>query len=156
MSASGWLLGGTALCAGVFGGAMFAFSTFVLPALGRVAPRDAVVAMQAMNERAPVSLLMLPLGGVAIGSLAVVATSLLWEGPDRGLRLAGGALALASFVVTGVGNVPLNNRLATVVADSATGADWLGFAEPWLAWNGARTLSALAGAVLLAGAAARA
>lgn len=155
MSAATWLLGATAGAAAVFSGAMFVFSAFVLPALGDLAPRDAVLAMQAMNLRAPNSLLMVPLGAVTLGSLAVIVTALVGDGPDRTLRVSGALLALASVAITGVGNVPLNNRLGTLDAGAATSADWLAFSRPWLGWNGARSTVALAGAILLAVAAAR-
>ncbi|WP_404383603.1 DUF1772 domain-containing protein [Knoellia locipacati] len=150
------LLAGTAACAAVFGGAMFAFSAFVMPALRDLDAREGVRAMQTMNLRAPRSALMVPLAGVAVGSVAVVVASLAGDGADRGLRLSGAVLVFASFVVTGVGNVPLNTRLATVDASSATAADWSRFSQPWVAWNGARIATALAGAALLAAAAGRA
>lgn len=156
MSTAVWVLGATSAAAAVFSGAMFVFSAFVVPALSDLAPRDAVLAMQAMNRRAPESLLLVPLGAAAAGSVAVVVMVSVGEGPDRVLRVAGALLAVGSVVITGVGNVPLNNRLATLDAQLATAADWQAFSRPWLAWNGARSAVALAGAVLLAVAAARA
>lgn len=156
MSAMRWVLGVTATAAAVFSGAMFVFSAFVMPALGDLAPRDGVLAMQAINVRAPNSMLLLPMGGVTLGALAVIAVALLGSGPDRALRLGGAVLALASIVITGIGNIPLNNRLAQLDAHVATTADWHGFAAPWLMWNAARALAGLAGAVVLAVAAARA
>lgn len=156
MSVAGWVLGVAATSAAVFSGAMFVFSAFVMPALGDLAPRDGVLAMQAMNVRAPNSLLLVPMGGVTLGALAVIVMALVGNGPDRPLRIVGAVLALASIVITGVGNIPLNNRLADLDAQVATAADWQGFAGPWLVWNAARALAGLAGAVLLAVAAARA
>ncbi|MEO7267664.1 MAG: anthrone oxygenase family protein [Knoellia sp.] len=155
MSAATWVLAATAASAAVFSGAMVVFSAFVMPALGDLAPRDGVLAMQAMNVRAPNSLLLIPMGGIALGSLAVIAMALAGDGSERALPIAGALLALASIVITGVGNIPLNNRLAGLDAQVATAADWQGFAGPWLAWNAARFLVSLAGAVLLAVAAAR-
>lgn len=155
MTAAAWVLGIAATSAAIFSGAMFAFSAFVIPALGDLAPRDGVLAMQAMNVRAPDSPLLIPMGGIAAGALAVVVMALVDDGPDRVLRIVGALLALASVVITGVGNVPLNNRLADLDAQVATAADWEGFAGPWLAWNTARFVVGLAGAALLAIAAAR-
>ncbi|MFC7491928.1 MULTISPECIES: anthrone oxygenase family protein [unclassified Knoellia] len=156
MSDTAWVLAATAVSSTVFAGAMFAFSAFVLPALGDLAPRDGILAMQAMNVRAPASLLLLPMGGVGVGSVAVVVMALAGDGPDRAVRIVGALLALASVAITGIGNIPLNNQLAGVDADVATAVDWQGFAGPWLAWNAARSLTGLAGGVLLAVAAARA
>ena len=141
MSATTWVLGVTSVSAAVFAGAMFVFSAFVMPALGDLAPREGVLAMQAMNVRAPNSLLLIPMGGMALGAVAVVVMALVGDGPDRGMRIVGALLAFASIVITGVGNVPLNNRLARLDAQVATAADWQGFAGPWLAWNAARFLS---------------
>lgn len=155
MSTATWVLGATAAAAAVFGGAMFAFSAFVMPALSDLAPRDAVISMQAMNLRAPNSLLLVPLGAAAVGSLTVVVMAFVGDGSDRALRVVGALLTLGSVVITGIGNVPLNNRLASVDAQVATADDWQAFSRPWLVWNGARTAAALAGAVLLAVAAAR-
>lgn len=156
MSAVTWLLGATAAAAAVFSGAMFVFSAFVMPALSDLAPRDAVLAMQAMNLRAPNSLLVVPLGAAAVGSLAILVMAFVGDGSDRVLQVAGALLALGSVVITGIGNVPLNNRLAILDAQLATADAWQAFSRPWLAWNGARSAVALAGAVLLAVAAARA
>lgn len=155
MSAVGWVLGVTAASSAVFAGAMFVFSAFVMPALADLAPREGVLAMQAMNVRAPNSLLLLPMGGVAIGAVAVFVMTLVGDGPDRAVRIVGALLAFGAIVITGVGNIPLNNRLATLDAEIATAADWQGFASPWLAWNAARFIVGLAGAVMLAVAAAR-
>lgn len=155
MSATVWALGCAATAAVTFGGAMFVFSAFVLPALGDLAPREAVLAMQAMNVRAPKSTLLIPMAAMALGSVAVVVMTLVGDGPDRATRIVGALLAFAAIVITGVGNIPLNNRLAALDAEVATAADWQGFARPWLGWNAARFLTSLVGAVLLAIAATR-
>lgn len=155
MNAWTWVLGVTAVSAAVFAGAMFVFSAFVMPALGDLAPREGVLAMQAMNVRAPNSLLLVPMGGVAVGAVAVIVMAVGGDGSGRVLRIVGALLTLASLVITGLGNVPLNNRLAALDADVATAADWQSFAGPWLRWNAARFLAGLAGAVTLAVAASR-
>lgn len=143
---------GTATASGVFGGAMFAFSSFVMPALRALPPRDALAAMQAINIEAPRSLLMLPLLGTAAGSVALGAHAIL-AGPSegRGLRLAGAALGLASFAITAGYHVPRNNALAVVEAGApeAAGA-WTAYAASWTRWNHLRTGAAVASAVLLA------
>ena len=70
-----WLQTGVTVAAvgsGVMGGVLFAFSSFVMPALNRIPAREAVLAMQSINERAPAGL-GLPLVGTALvsGALAV-------------------------------------------------------------------------------------
>jgi uncharacterized membrane protein len=52
--------------------------------------------------------------------------------------------------VTMAFNVPRNDALAAVAADSAAGASlWTGYVTSWTAWNHARTAAALAAAALL-------
>lgn len=64
------LLGVTALGALVAGGALFAFSSFVMPALRSVDAHTAITSMQAINVEAPRSALMLPLVGSALTAIA--------------------------------------------------------------------------------------
>jgi len=49
MSALAFLTLGAALGSGLIAGVFFAFSTFVMPALARLAPAQGVAAMQAIN-----------------------------------------------------------------------------------------------------------
>lgn len=151
MSVVPWLLGVTSAAAAVFGGAMFAFSAFVIPALRDLDPRDGIVAMQAINVRAPRSLLLLPMGLLTLGSVAVVLVELVGDGGGRPLEAFGGVLGLAAIVITGVGNVPRNNRLAALDANSHEAeGEWSAFVRDWNRWNHLRTLASIAAAILLA------
>jgi uncharacterized membrane protein len=151
-----WLLGATALAAAVFGGAMFAFSAFVMPALRDLAPRDGVVAMQAVNVRAQQSLLLLPMGVLALGSLAVLVLAVVGDVGEPGLAVAGALLGLAGIVVTGAGNVPLNNRLASLdPGEPGAAGAWTAYLSAWMRWNHLRTGTSVAAAVLLGVVAAR-
>ena len=85
------------MAAAVFGGAMFAFSAFVMLALRDLAPRDGVVAMQAVNVRAQQSLLLLPMGVLALGSLAVLVLAVVGDVGQLGLAVAGLMVALAAY-----------------------------------------------------------
>ena len=64
------------------------------------------------------------------------------------IALIGSVLYLVgTIVVTIVFNVPRNNALAAVEADSADGAtQWAQFTPGWTAWNHLRTIAALAAA----------
>ena len=88
------LLGVPALGALVAGGALFAFSSFVMPALRSVDAHTAITSMQAINVEAPRSALMLPLVGSALTAIAaVVAWKLipsLRERESPGIRTEGG------------------------------------------------------------------
>lgn len=141
----------TALGALVTGGSLFAFSTFVMPALNRLPADQAVRAMQAINDQAPRSLLMLPLIGSALRSVLVAPYAVIRSGTaGRGWLILGAVLALGAFVITAAYHVPHNNALATVdpgIADIAI--RWSHFYTGWLWWNHARTLVALAGGAIL-------
>ncbi|KGN30161.1 hypothetical protein N802_09820 [Knoellia sinensis KCTC 19936] len=156
MSAAVWIPGATAVAGSVFAGAMFAFSSFVVPGLRTLSARDGIVAMQAFNAKAPQSLLALPMGGVAIGSLASIVTALTEEGEEGALLVSGGLLGLASLVVTGVGNVPVNNKIDALVPGAEAAGEWTAYMSRWTTWNDVRTVASLGSAVLLAIAAARA
>jgi uncharacterized membrane protein len=141
----------TAVASGLTGGSFFAFSSFVMPALRRLPATDAVRAMQAINVEAPRSLLMVPLVGSAVGSVAVAAWALSRpSGAGRGLLLAGAAAGVAAFSVTAAYHVPRNTALAGVDgASSAVAGAWTGYEPGWTAMNHVRTALALASAALL-------
>jgi len=60
-----------AVGAGLSGGVFFAFSTFVMKALGRLPDAEAVTAMNAINKAAPTPLFMLALFGTGAVSVAL-------------------------------------------------------------------------------------
>ncbi|MCR9222304.1 MAG: DUF1772 domain-containing protein [Alphaproteobacteria bacterium] len=139
---------GAALVAGVF----FAFSSFVMAALGRLPAPAGIAAMQAINVTVlRFSFLGLFLG-TAVGAAALVLASALRA--EEPLLAAGGALyLLGCFLVTGTRNVPLNKALALAAPDSAEGAAlWARYLRDWTRWNHLRTAAALVAAALILGA----
>lgn len=139
---------GSGLSAGVF----FAFSTFVMPALGRLPPAQGMAAMQAINVAAITPLFMLALFGTGLVSMAVaVEAALSLAEPGAALRLTGGATyVLGAAVVTIACNVPRNNALAAAAPGTAGGdALWAGYRRSWGAWNHVRTVACLAASALL-------
>ena len=143
---------GTALGCGLVAGAFFAFSTFVMKALGSLPPSQAVRAMQAINVAAPTGLFLATLLGTALacGALAVQAV-LGWSQPGAALRLAGSlAYVLGAFLVTIIANVPRNDALAPLDPDSVNAAtEWVRYLSEWTRWNHVRTVAALMAAALL-------
>jgi len=143
---------GTALGCGLIAGAFFAFSTFVMKALGSLPPSQAVRAMQAINVAAPTGLFLATLLGTALacGALAVQAV-LGWSQPGAALRLAGSlAYVLGAFLVTMIANVPRNDALAALDPDSVNAAaEWVRYLSEWTRWNHVRTVAALVAAALL-------
>ena len=136
---------------GIIGGVFFAFSSFVMKALARLPPAEGIAAMQSIN----VVVLNRSFLGVFIGttviSLVLATLAVLgWATPSAPFFLAGALLYLVgTFLVTGLGNVPLNNKLAGVsAADPAAVAVWEHYLDRWTSLNTIRT-GAAAAAVLL-------
>lgn len=142
------LIVATAVAAGINAGSFFAFSNFVMQALGRLAPAEGARAMQEINRDAPNPLFMLTLigGGASGAALALVALG----SPDAGWQLAGGLASSATTVITIGFHVPRNNRLAAVEATSQHGQElWLRYRVTWTRGNHVRTLTSLASLVFL-------
>lgn len=141
-----------ALGCGLVGGVFFAFSSFVMKALGRLQSAQGVAAMQSINIVVINPVFMLAFLGTAVVCAVVAVTALLtWNRPGAGYLLAGSLLYIAgTFLVTMIFNVPRNNALAAVDPASAAGAGvWAGYLTGWTAWNHVRTVAALAAAGLL-------
>jgi uncharacterized membrane protein len=142
----------TALGCGLVAGVFFAFSTFVMAALRRLKPEQGIAAMQSINILAVTPMFMTALFGTAAACLGLVAWAVIsWGEEASALMLAGGALYLLGTIgVTIAGNVPLNNRLATMHPQGADAAGyWAKYVTAWTAWNHVRTIAALAAAALL-------
>jgi uncharacterized membrane protein len=139
---------GSALMAGVF----FAFSSFVMPALGRLPAAQGVAAMQAINRAALQKPFVLPFVATALFCLLLAGLSVAgWADVRARYRCAGCLLFLVgTFTVTAVANVPRNEALDGLDPSSAQAAtDWLAYLSEWTAWNHVRTVAALLALVLL-------
>lgn len=142
----------SALGSGLVAGIFFAFSTFVMPALGRLPAAGAVAAMQAINVAAINPWFMTALFGTAATSLATMIVAIVdWDDSHGPYLLAGGGLYLAGVIaVTMAANVPRNNALARVDPAGASAADaWARYLREWTAWNHVRTVAPLIGAALM-------
>lgn len=138
-----------ALGAGLMAGVFFAFSGFILTALGRLAPEGGIVAMQSLTSTIKNPLFLgVFFGTAALSALLGLAAPFRWSEPGACWLLAGGALYLTGpFTVTLLRNVPLNNQLAQVEPASAAGKKfWETYLPTWNTWNHARTAGALAAA----------
>jgi uncharacterized membrane protein len=127
-------------------GLFFAFSTFVMQALGKRPAPVGIAAMQSINQTILSPIFFAVFFGTALLSLVLAVLALLgWSGTGTGWRLAGALLYLiGSIAVTMLFNVPLNNRLAAVAPDSAEGATlWSHYVKVWTAWNHARTIGCI-------------
>jgi uncharacterized membrane protein len=140
---------GSGLVAGIF----FAFSTFVMRALGRLPASQGMAAMKAINVTVlnpwfflaffGTGAVCLPVAFLAFGSSAST---------HRAYLLSGCALyLLGCLLVTVAFNVPLNNRLASAEPESSgTEALWAHYLSRWTLWNHVRTAASLAAAGLFA------
>lgn len=140
---------------GLQAGTYYTWASGVMPGLSRVDDRTFVHAVQQMNVAIvnPVFLLSF-LGAPALAAAAILTT----HGPARWWVVAGAGLAVATVVVTGALNVPLNDALAAAgpvdsIRDlAAVRAD---FESAWRRWNVVRTLTSAASVACLAWAALR-
>jgi len=141
----------TLLGSALIGGIFFAFSSFVMKALARVPSSEGIAAMQSINVVVLNPSFLGIFMGTAVISLAVAVLAVKgWGTPSAPFFVAGALLYLAgTFLVTAFGNVPLNDRLAAVVAtDPASVAVWEHYLDRWTLLNTIRTAAA-AGAALM-------
>lgn len=142
----------SAIGCGLVAGIFFAFSAFVMRALGNLPPAQGIAAMQSMNVVVINPWFMTAFFGTAAACVFVIIRALLqWHEPGATYLLAGSLLYLVGTVlVTMVFNVPRNNALAAVESASTEGARlWADYLNTWTAWNHVRTIAALAAAASL-------
>jgi uncharacterized membrane protein len=143
----------TAVSAGLVGGVFFAFSNFVMDALGRLRPSEGAAAMQAINITVINPLFMTALFGTGLASLVLVGWGLAdLDEPFAGWLIAAGTLYLIGEIALTMGyHVPRNNALARVDPESEEGARvWHTYLVEWTRGNHVRTVASLASCALLA------
>lgn len=136
-----------ALGAGLIAGTFFAFSAFVMGALGKLPAPQGIAAMQSINVVVINPVFLGVFVGSAVLSLALLVAAFFGWPSARAIYLAAGAVLYVGgcFLVTMLLNVPLNNALEAVTADSAEGAKlWTRYLSDWTMWNTVRTLASLA------------
>lgn len=146
------LLWFTLLSVAIMAGLYFAFSVFVMKSLDAIDHPAGMQAMQSIN-RVIVRTLFLPLFfGSTLSAVALIVIAFI----DRAVvganpLLAGCAIYVAGmFVVTVVGNVPLNNRLeATDAQGDQALAVWKDYLARWTRWNSIRTIACTVSLALL-------
>ena len=139
--------------AGLNAGVFFAFSTFTMRGLGRLAPAAGAAAMQEINREAPKPPLMLLMFGTAALSIALIVNSAgtVDELASVYRLIAGGLFLIGVIFMTGLYHVPRNNRLDRLDAASPEGsAFWAVYLREWVRMNHVRTAAPLVAAVLLA------
>jgi uncharacterized membrane protein len=138
---------GCGLVAGIF----FAFSSFVMAALGRLPSDHGIAAMNAINVTVINPGFMLAFFGSGVVCLAAAAaTALRWSAPSSTLVLIAAVAYVGGCIgVTMLRNVPLNNALAAVPMSTPQAADlWTRYLSEWTLWNTVRTVAAALSAIL--------
>lgn len=142
--------------AALVAGVLQSFSEMVMDGLRRAEAPSAIRAMQQINRRVFRTVFLTLAMGLApyMAGLAVHAW-LQTDGAQRMLIVSGALVYLFGVIgVTGLGNVPMNEKLAEMLADTMEAADyWHFYVKVWTRLNHVRTVAAgLAGALFLAGA----
>lgn len=141
----------TAIGCAMVAGAFYAFSSFIMGALGKIPPAQGIAAMQSINIVViNFSFMGLLFGTAALCLGAGVWSIVGWQRPGSAFVLAGALIYLLGTIgTTVVFNVPRNDALAVVDPASAEGAKvWATYLSQWTAWNTVRTIAALVAAAL--------
>ena len=140
-------------CSGsaTFGGAMFAFSAFVMHGLDRSPARSAVEAMQGINLSAPrPPLVLVMVGTTGRGGGRVSLCDLSGRGRRRSwLAWPGAQPTWPASLITGGFHIPRNNTLAASTRRPDAAAAWAAYSGSWQRGNHLRAAAALGGALLL-------
>jgi uncharacterized membrane protein len=137
--------------AALVGGALFAFSAFIMAAFKRLPDAEGIRAMQLINRTVYTPWFMVPFFGTALLSLGATVMGGINAGESWGPTLAAaGALSLAGvFVVTAAGNVPMNKRLDELDPDNPDAAAyWNRYLVVWTRWNHGRVVASIGSALL--------
>lgn len=140
---------GSALMAGTF----FAFSNFIMAALGGTTAPYGIEAMQRINRTVLNPGFLASFMGTALLGVALIILAISkWQQPGSSLLIAGALLYIVgTFAVTAAFNVPLNDALEAVEAGSDKAATlWTHYLSRWTFWNHVRTIAAMAATLLLA------
>lgn len=137
-----------ALGCGLNAGVFFAFSTFVMKALGKLPPPQGIAAMQWINVVVINRWFMAVFIGTAGTCVFIMIGSLLQHHSTTPYLVAGSLLyLLGTFLVTVLFNVPRNDALAMAEPNTAEAAElWATYLRGWTGWNHVRTAAAFAAA----------
>ena len=139
-----FLVFAAALGSAIVGGMFYAFSSFVMKALGRIAPEQGVAAMNSINVVVINPSFMLAFMGTALVCLALAFGSYLWWPQTSGKLVLGAALLylVGTFGLTMVLHQPMNLKLAALPPAQAI-AFWPQYVATWTTWNHVRTAAPL-------------
>ncbi|HWO65487.1 MAG TPA: anthrone oxygenase family protein [Umezawaea sp.] len=138
------------LATGLVAGLYFSYACSVMPALRGADDRTFVDTMQRINVAIVNGWFLLAFLGAAV--LGVLAAVLHFGRGGFGWVVAGTVLYLATIVMTGAVNIPLNNAL-DAAGDPAANPDLASvraaFETTWVRWNTTRAVTSTAGFLCL-------
>lgn len=136
------------LGAGCVGGAFFAFSSFVMPALEKLDGASGMLAMKEINATVLSSSFLLVLMGTGLLMLALLYFEPSLKGASGKLIFAACMIYLIGTIsVTTLINVPLNVRLQDFQDGDV--ASWKSYVRDWTKWNSIRGLAATSSSAML-------
>jgi uncharacterized membrane protein len=145
------LIFAAAIGCGLVAGIFFAFSFFVMAALGRLPSDHGIAAMNSINVTVINPMFILAFFGTAALCLAASAgVALRWTASSGTLVLLASVIYLVGCIgVTMLRNVPLNNALAAATLGTPEAAAmWTRYLSEWTFWNTVRTATPIVSAVL--------
>jgi len=142
-----------ALGSATMGGVYFAFSTFIMRALGERPPAEGMAAMVAIDRVILRSLFMPVFMGTAVLSVILALYGGFVRTEASGWLLSGALAYLAGNIwLTMAYNVPLNNAIDRADPAADNEALWKHYLVRWTQWNHVRTIACLVAAGLFIGA----
>lgn len=132
------LLISLALSAIFISGLLYGFSDFIMRGMNNLSPKNATEAMQNINVTVYKSLFMFLFILLAVGSLAVVIWSVLVNGWQDSILVSSGSILyiFGMFLLTGRGNVPLNESLRkTKISSPDIESAWSDYYKKWIRLN---------------------
>lgn len=133
-----------AMASGIMAGVYLTFSVVIMRSLSRLDPAEGIAAMNTIN-REIVKTAFMPLffGSTILAVLMIGAGIWLWgnEGAT-GIVASGFIYFIGMFMVTALGNVPLNNKLDRVEGAGLEAVQvWTEYLSHWTRWNTVRSVA---------------
>jgi len=141
-----WALIILAMATGLLAGVFLTFSDFVMKSLLASKPAAGTEAMQIINRKVYKSIFMvLLIAMIPISSALALYAYFFITGPLATVLIASGLLYFFGvFVVTIIGNIPMNHALEKLPQGGvAAQAYWPDYVKSWVLWNHLRWITAL-------------
>jgi len=141
-----WALIALAMATGLLAGVFLTFSDFVMKSLLACKPAAGTEAMQIINRKVYNSIFMvLLMVMIPVSSGLAFYACFFTAGPLATVLIISGLLYFFGvFIVSIVGNIPMNNALEALPQGSvAAQAYWPSYVKTWVLWNHLRWVSAL-------------